>query len=404
MNRTPSRPPSEETSATAAEGDRDPEQLDTPRAEQPPITVRPSAPASPLRSGWRLAWRLGLGLSIAAFFVWVMRAGAMPLVPSAEAFALVRWWTVAAYFVIWSVVHVIRAARWKLLLSPIADVSMRRVLVASFVGYLAILLLPLRAGEVVRPVMIRDQGRLSAWAAAGTLGAERIVDGLVLSLILFVALALATPLDPLPETLGDLPISVAIIPRAAYAALIAFSCALLLMLAFYKWKQATRRVIHGLLDGLSPRFANWVSARVEHLGEGLSFLSRWRHGVPFLLATALYWLLNAGCTWLIGWGVGFGDFTYAQACVVTGVLALGVLMPNAPGFFGAFQFSLYAGLAVFYPREQVLSQGAAFVFMLYVLQTLITVVFAAWGALFGGRSASRRSLGWRAGVLSICWP
>jgi len=41
-----------------------------------------------------------------------------------------------------------------------------------------------------------------------------------------VELGLATPLDPLPERLGDLPIRVAIIPRGAYVAVLGFSAAL----------------------------------------------------------------------------------------------------------------------------------------------------------------------------------
>jgi hypothetical protein len=352
--------------------------------------------AVPGRSGRRLAWRLGLSLAIAAFFVWVMRAGAMPLIPKLETLHRVRWWTVAGFLVSWSGVHMLRAVRWKVLLTPIADVSLRRVLVASFIGYLAILVLPLRAGEVVRPVMIREPGRLSAWAAAGTLGAERIVDGLVLSLILFIALQVATPLDPLPERLGDLPIPVAFIPRAAYAALVVFSAALVVMLAFYRWKRAARRFIRWALGGISPRLAEWVAARIENVGEGLSFLSRWRHSVPFLLMTAAYWLLNVACTWLLGWGSGFEEFSYAQASVVTGVLALGILIPNAPGFFGAFQFSLYAGLAIFYPRDQVMGEGAALVFLMYLCQTLITLAFAGWAALAGRRSiaGARARFGW----------
>jgi glycosyltransferase 2 family protein len=343
-------------------------------------------PVEAVASGRRLAWQLGVGVSIAAFFVWVMRAGAMPLIPHGEAFAAMRWWTAGVYFAGWSLVHVVRAARWQLLLAPIARVDLRRVFAASFVGFLAILMLPLRAGEVVRPLMIREPGRLSAWAAAGTLGAERIVDGLVLSTLLFLALLLSTPLEPLPERLGDLPVSVAIIPRAAYAALILFAVAFLSMWAFHRYRLAARRVVHAVVGAISPRLASWVSARLEHVADGLRFLSIGRQSVPFVLATIAYWMLNVACTWLLGWGVGFDGFGYGRACVVSGVLALGILMPNAPGFFGAYQLSLYAGLAVFYPRDVVLDRGAAFVFAMYVLQTLITVVFAAWGMWLARRA------------------
>lgn len=349
-----------------------------PNATQSSASEEPQ-PLGAGRSGRRLLWQLALGVVIAGMFVWIMRKGAMPLVPHESAFVDMRWWTAAVYFIGWSVVHVLRAARWQLLLAPIAKVSLRRVFAASFVGFLAILVLPLRAGEVVRPVMVREPGRLSAWAAAGTLGAERIADGLVLSVMLFVALLLSHPLDPLPDRLGDLPISVSIIPRAAYAALLLFVVAFAVMLAFHRWKIAARRLLHALIDPLSPRLATWVSRRIESVAEGLTFLSLWRKSFPFALITIAYWMLNVACTWLLGWGVGFEGFSYARACVLTGVLALGVLMPNAPGFFGAYQFSLYAGLAMFYPRNPVLERGAAFVLAMYVLQTSITVVFAALG-------------------------
>jgi hypothetical protein len=37
-------------------------------------------------------------------------------------------------------------------------------------------------------------------------------------------------------------------------------------------------------------------------------------------------------------------------------------------FFGAFQLSAYAALAMFFPLAEITSAGAAFVFLLYVVQ------------------------------------
>jgi glycosyltransferase 2 family protein len=353
-------------------------------AELDPLSL--SAPVVRLKP---LLLRLVISLGIAAFFVWMLHEGAMPLVPAREFWAGLRGWTVAGYVFGWSIVHVIRAARWRLLLAPLGEVTWRRVFAASFIGYLAILMFPLRTGEVVRPILIRERGRISAWAAAGTLAAERIVDGLVLSLMMFIALGLATPLDPLPERLGDLPIRVSIIPSAAYVAVLGFSVALLSMLAFHIWRASARRLVERLLGVVSQPFAHWASLRLERLADGLNFLSGVQHSVPFVLATAAYWLLNAACTWLLGWGTGLLGFSFARACVVTGVLAIfGVLMPNAPGFVGAFQFSLYAGLAMFYARENVFGAGALFVFLIYLGQMLVTFGFAGWAAWAGLGSRS----------------
>jgi hypothetical protein len=376
VTETPS-PTTSRDSEEAATGSQPPASLS---AELDPLSL--SQPA--MRMGSLLS-KLGISLAIAGIFVWMLRAGAMPLVPARELWDGLRGWTVGGYLLGWSAVHLVRAARWKLLLSPLGDVSWRRVLAASFLGFLAILMFPLRTGEVVRPLLIRERGRISAWAAAGTLAAERIVDGLVLSLMLLVALALATPLDPLPDSLGDLPIRVSIIPGGAYVAALGFTAALLVMFAFHLWRGAAQRLIERVLGLISAPFAAWVSERLGRLAEGLGFLSGVRHSLPFVLATVLYWLLNAACTWLLGWGSGLEAFSFSRACVVTGVLAIfGVLMPNAPGFVGAFQFSLYAGLAVFYAREHVLGEGALFVFLIYLGQMLVTFAFAAWAAFAGG--------------------
>jgi uncharacterized protein (TIRG00374 family) len=353
-------------------------------ADPPPSFPSASGASRAGRSLKPLGLRLGVSAAIGAFFVWVLHAGALPLVPERGVWAAFHGWTLLAYLLGWSLVHLVRAGRWQLLLAPLAQVPMRRIFAASFLGFLAILMLPLRTGEVVRPMLIRDRRRLTVWAAAGTLGAERIADGLVLSVMLFLALLLARPIEPLPDHLGDLPIRVSMVPTTAYLALIGFTGALLSMLAFYVWKEPTRRLLERLVGRFSPRFSHWISTRLEGLAEGLSFLSGRRHALPFVLLTILYWLLNAACTWLLAWGAGLAGFTLIRGCVVTGVLAVGILVPNAPGFFGAFQFSVYAALAMFYPREQVFAEGALFVFLLYLGQMLVTFGFAAWAAWFGG--------------------
>ena len=94
-------------------------------------------------------------------------------------------------------------------MAPIQRVPLRTVLTVTFVGFAAILCLPLRSGEAVRPVLMHRRGRLSGWAATGAVAAERIIDGLCVSIMLLVALGVATPLDPLPDRIGTLPVPAA---------------------------------------------------------------------------------------------------------------------------------------------------------------------------------------------------
>lgn len=329
----------------------------------------------------RYGLRLFVSLCIAAVFVVLLRQAQFELLPKAGLFTGVNVLALFGYFILFSIVHLVRAVRWKLLLIPLHEVQMSRVLGASFIGFAAIVLLPMRAGEVVRAVLIRKKGAISGWAATGTIGAERVIDGLVLSLMLLYGLATAVTLDPLPDHIGGLAISTQRVPQFAYGALILFAGAFVAMALFYFKRDFARRVTLACLGVVSHRGAKWFASRVEQVTDGLNFLPQWRLTLPFMALTVFYWWLNAWATWVLARGCGFTDFSYAQACVATGTLALGILVPNAPGFLGAFQFSIFAAFVMFYPEALVETAGSAYVFWVYVLQMAITILAAAWGTL-----------------------
>ena len=65
---------------------------------------------------------------------------------------------------------------------------------------------------------------------------------------------------------------------------------------------------------------------------------------------------------------GLDNIQFVQVTAVMGVLSLGMLVPNAPGFFGTFQISIYAGLAMYRPGVDVVGAGSVAVFWMYVIQ------------------------------------
>jgi len=329
-------------------------------------------------SFWRKhGLKLAVSLVIALAFVWTFRRGGLPLIPPASAIAKVPPSTYVGYLGLMVVFHFVRAARWRHLLTPIADVPLRRIVAVSWIGFLAILLMPLRAGEFVRPYMIRQKGKVSVAAATGTVGAERIIDGLYLTLLLGICLQIARPLSPLPDHIGKLHIPVAAVPAYAYSALLAFLGAFALMGLFY-WRPAIgHKTVEKTLGLLSPRLAAKVGDFVARTADGLKFLPNLRHIGPFMLETTIYWGSNGLSMWILARGCGIESISIAQAFVVMGVLGVGILVPAGPGLFGAFQASTYAALAMYFPDDVVLGPGGVFVFLLYVMQI-------AWHLLTAG--------------------
>jgi uncharacterized protein (TIRG00374 family) len=319
----------------------------------------------------------------------LLTRGGLPLIPPDGSFASLKPWTVAAYAASLVVVHVFRAIRWRHLLRLVGQVPLATVLSVSWIGFAAILLSPFRSGEVVRPYMISKRGFVRLWEATGTIAAERVIDGLVLSLILFGSLSLATPLDPLPDRVGDFPVSPAAVPGAAYGVLALFAVCFLLMGVFFWRRDFARRITHAVIGVVSHKLAAHAARIVEGVAEGLRFLPSPRHLLPFLLETLAYWGANALGVWLLAWGSGLTGVTFAQACVVMGVVGIGILVPAGPGYFGAFQLSTYMALAMFFHEGAITTAGAAFVFLLYGTQLVWHVIAAAIGVALDPESARR---------------
>ncbi len=317
--------------------------------------------------------KLAISLVIAGGFAWLLHAGALPIVPHREAFARVDWVTVTLYTCLWTVIHVLRTGRWYWLLAAVHRVPLITVLRASFIGSAAVVLFPFRTGEFVRPLLIQREGKLSGWGATGTVGAERIIDGLSTMALLILSLALAKPVEPLPDHIGDLPIPAKLVPGAAIAMVTFFGVAFALMSVFYWWRDWARRVTRAVVGLVSMKLADWLSGRVEQVADGLGFLRKPRYSLPFLAATVAYWLLNGFSWWLLAQAVGIERLTLVQGFATMGVLALGILFPNAPGFFGTFQLAIYAGLAMYLPPAEVVGQGSVYVFLTYVIQVGLTL-------------------------------
>ena len=90
-------------------------------------------------------------------------------------------------FLVLAVAIVLRALRWRLLISPEHRPSMRAVTSALLVGYLFNSILPARAGEAIRVVVLRQLAGTPRFEGLGTVIAERAIDVLTLLVLLFAA-------------------------------------------------------------------------------------------------------------------------------------------------------------------------------------------------------------------------
>ncbi len=343
---------------------------------------------------------------ITASLVFALKTGGLKFIPDGGNFDHVRWWTLPVYVASLAAMSYFRAVRWRYLLRSFAEVPTRKLLSVSWIGFGAILLMPLRIGEFVRPYMIRSPGRTDAsgrttgagsrWpkAATGTIVAERVVDGLYVSIVLAIALIFVPHLEPLPEKVVGIPaLSVAKVRDAGFAMLALFTTAFAVIAVYYVARDFARRATLAVFGIVSRPLAEKLAGMAENLADGLRFLGRGRDALPFLWETTLYWALNAGGMMILAWGCGVvhadgSGPTYGEACALMGVLSVTILIPGPPGMVGTFQLGLAAGMSMFFPASVVAGEGAAFVFILYIVQFAWTVL-SAGAFLFTDRGSWR---------------
>ncbi|HEY4104504.1 MAG TPA: lysylphosphatidylglycerol synthase transmembrane domain-containing protein, partial [Polyangiaceae bacterium] len=199
--------------------------------------------AKTARTPWTYAPRVIASLVIAGGFVWLFHKGGLPLIPPRSAFSGLTAWAIPAYAACVLTAIYLRTHRWVYLLRPIApEIPARQVVGVGLVGIAAILYAPLRMGEAVRPYLFSRDGKVSFFQALGAAGAERVVDGLTMTLVTALALFASRPLSPLPDHLGDVPLPVAAIPGAVYFMLALFACAFAAMTVFYVARSVAHRV------------------------------------------------------------------------------------------------------------------------------------------------------------------
>ncbi len=345
----------------------------------------------------RHALKLIASALITVGVVYTIESGGLKLVPDGGDFDHVRWSALAVYFPLLFGMTWFRAVRWRFLLRQIIVVPKLRLFAVSCIGFFAMWALPFRLGELARPLLLRTRPEeirpgkpvLTLTAATGTVVAERVIDGLFISIVLAIALLTVPTLHPLPETVVGLKISVAHVRWAGFAMLGLFSVAFTVIAVFYFARTFAVRATHVVFGLVSQKLADKLSNMASHLADGLHVFSRGRDFFGFVLETAAYWMFNAAGMWVLALacGVTHGDgsaVTFGEACALMGMLSCAILIPGPPGLLGVFQAGIYAGMTMYFPTAIVIGPGAAFVFLVYITQVAFCIVTAAWGLWYEG--------------------
>lgn len=233
--------------------------------------------------------------------------------------------------------YLLRSLRWGYILEPVGTAPTAALMGCTAAGFAASSLLPARAGEVVRGLMISARAGLPAPSALASILTERLVDLATVLLLFAGATALAG--DRVPE--GSLHV---LVPAAGISTAVLAAGTLITWLILRRRERAVERI-----SRLVPaRFQQRFFEILHHIMDGLEILRRpgaWWRLAAWSLAV---WLAAAAHLIVLAWGLGIRlDPVQGILVMAVSIVGLGVPTPGGVGgFHAAVQFALINMLAV----------------------------------------------------------
>ncbi|MGB9799114.1 MAG: lysylphosphatidylglycerol synthase transmembrane domain-containing protein [Thermanaerothrix sp.] len=231
-------------------------------------------------------------------------------------------------------------------------------------GYLINNLLPLRAGEVGRSVLLGHQINQNPVRVLSTVVIERILD---------LAFAATLLLSTLPLVVG-----MAWARTVSWLTLAIILAVLVMLIILSRNQESTLQFFDNITQRWRWRFLRVVILpQLHHLMQGLGALRN-----PRALWKALFWVG-------VSWGLAVCNYylmllplaphaRFWWGVFADGVLAMGIALPSAPAALGTFEASLVAALALLGVNS---TAALAYAITLHFLQFLVTGVLGLLGFL-----------------------
>jgi hypothetical protein len=262
----------------------------------------------------------------------------------------------------------LRAFRWRVILTAEGIVSVPLAFWATSAGYLGNNVLPARAGELIRSLMISSRTGMSKAYVLTTALSERVVDAIAVITISSVVLL---TMKERPGWLASAARPFAVMGFCGVAAIVLVPAFEVFWFKFL-----------GVLP-LPPKLRTQVEDALRNGLQGIRSFHDYGRLSRFVLLTAVIWSTDACTTVVLAQSIGV-QITVPMAFLLTAGLALGSALPSTPGYVGIYQFVAVSILVPF-----GLSRTDAIAYIL-LWQALNYMIVLTWGGI--GFTQQRRAV------------
>ncbi len=281
------------------------------------------------------------------------------------------YWWIAAALVAFLLGNAARALRWRSLFAHGRRPPFGAVLDAMLVGYLYNNILPARAGEAARVVVLTQRSTAPPVEIVGTVVLERLYDVLAILVIFFAA-------EPwLPHVSWFKAAAIAAIGLAGLIAGAAFA------LAVYG-DRPLRLLLHPLRR-FSLLSGERLERTIDELVHGLSGLRDATLALEAFVWTIAAWLCTALCAYLMTLAFHL-DVPFACGILVAVAVGLSMILPSPPAAVGVFEGAALIALDAYGVPH---SAALAYAVVLHLVNFVPFVLVGLWTLHYNSRHPVR---------------
>lgn len=313
-----------------------------------------------LPNAWKTAAKWAFSVGLGVLFIWL----AFRDVDGSKLWRAIRdadYAPLVPFFAVLAVIQVIKAARWGLLLRPLGRLGAWRTFIASNSGWMFAILVPFRMGEFARPYLVSEHGGISMSAALATIIVERVLDGLIATILFFVSSQLITGYAVPAGLLA-----------VGYIAFAIFVGALLAIIGTVIWHDASIRFWTRLLSLISKGLAKKLVGILENFHVGLRAIPRRRDLALFVGYSALYWGASALSFFILFRAFGI-DVSFVGAVFLMTTICLAIMVPGGPANAGTFEAGVTTALVSVFALDA--ATAAAYAIVIHTTHIIAVMAF-----------------------------
>jgi uncharacterized protein (TIRG00374 family) len=310
------------------------------------------------------------GLLLGAGILYVMLRSANWTVVGHEMQSIRIPWLAAAVAVTF-VSLVTRTKRWTYIVRAEKPVAFRHVFSAMQIGFMANFTLPLRLGEIIRPVVLSHLTRIPFSKCMAFAALDRVTDlfGLIFMLLVTALTFHPTKDIELPAQLHMPPLPAGVVQTFALSTVAVSASVIAAFVVLYLKQELVIRLTRRVLGG--GRLANTVAGLIEHFADGLHVFRSTSDMANALLWSLITWMLCGVSFHLAMLAFGLDPPWYTMFLTLS-MLSILISAPGAPGMVGQFHAGILVPVLLLLPGTPY-DRALAIAIVAHLITVVLTV-------------------------------